>query len=52
MENSGFLFAAYTIIWALVFAYVLFMQRKQRKLQHQIDSLREAIGKRKTAKDI
>jgi CcmD family protein len=43
MENLGYLFAAYTIIWAVVFGYVLFMQRKQKKLQQQIDSLRESV---------
>jgi CcmD family protein len=52
MENLGFLFAAYTVIWAIVFGYVLFMQRKQRRLQRQIDLLQkpgiskqEMIGK-------
>jgi len=43
MENLGYLFTAYTIIWAVVFGYVLFMQRKQRRLQRQIDLLRESV---------
>jgi CcmD family protein len=42
MENLGYLFAAYTVIWAVVFGYVLFMQRKQRRLQRQIDMLRDS----------
>lgn len=41
MENAGYLLAAYTIIWAVVFGYIFFMQRKQKKLQRQIDLLRE-----------
>jgi CcmD family protein len=45
MENLGYLFAAYTVIWAVVFGYVLFMQRKQKKLQQQIDLLRESTDK-------
>ncbi|MGB2827072.1 MAG: CcmD family protein [Dehalococcoidales bacterium] len=45
MENMGYLFAAYTIIWAVVFGYVVFMQRKQRRLQRNIDLLRESIDK-------
>ena len=45
MENLGYLLAAYTIIWAVVFGYVLFMQRKQRRLQQQIDGLRKSLGK-------
>jgi len=47
MENMGYLFAAYTIIWAVVFGYVVFMQRKQRRLQRNIDLLRESIDKPK-----
>jgi CcmD family protein len=42
MENSGYLFAAYAVIWALVFGYVLFMLRKQKRLQRQIDMLRDS----------
>ena len=45
MENLGYLLAAYTIIWAVVFGYIFFMQRKQRKLQQQIDMWREFLDK-------
>jgi CcmD family protein len=45
MENLGYLLAAYTLIWAVVFGYVLFMQRKQRRLQRQIDMLRKSLDK-------
>ena len=48
MENLGFLFAAYTAIWAVLFGYVLFMQRKQRRLQREIDLVKKSIGKAKT----
>jgi CcmD family protein len=48
MENLGYLFAAYTVIWAVVFGYVLFMQRKQKRLQQQIALLRESVDKQKT----
>lgn len=47
MKDLGFLFAAYTIIWAVVFGYVVFMQRKQRHLQRQIDLLQESVDKSK-----
>jgi len=47
MDNMGYLFAAYTIIWAVVFGYVVFMQRKQRRLQRNMDLLRESIDKSK-----
>ena len=42
MENLGYLFAAYTVIWAVIFGYMLFMQRKQARLQRQIDLLRKS----------
>ena len=45
MGNLGYLLAAYTIIWAVVFGYVLFMQWKQRGLQRQIDMLRKSLDK-------
>jgi len=41
MENEGYLFAAYSIIWALVFAYLFFMHQKQRRLQRDIDLLKQ-----------
>ena len=45
MENLSYLLAAYTVIWAVVFGYVLFMQRKQRRLQRQINRLQESVDK-------
>ena len=45
MENLGYLLAAYTVIWAVVFGYVLVLQRKQRRLQKQIDTLKESVEK-------
>lgn len=45
MENAGYLFATYAIIWALVFGYVLFLIRRQSALKRQIESLKEAARK-------
>jgi CcmD family protein len=45
MNDLAYLFAAYTIIWAVVFGYVFFMQRKQRRLQRQIDLLQASADK-------
>ncbi|HEY32075.1 MAG TPA: CcmD family protein [Dehalococcoidia bacterium] len=44
MDNLGYLFAAYTIIWAFVFGYVFFLYYKQRKLRQQMDLLKDSIG--------
>ena len=43
MENAGYLFAAFTLIWALVFGYVLLLFNRQRRLRREIDSLKEAL---------
>jgi len=43
MENAGYVFAAFAVIWALVFGFVLFLVSRQRRLRREIDSLRETI---------
>ena len=43
MENAGYLFAAFAIIWAVVFGYVLFVFNRQRRLRREIDSLKEVL---------
>jgi len=45
MENLGYLLAAYTVIWAVVFGYVFLMQRRQRQLQRQLDKLQKTAEK-------
>ena len=40
MENSGYLLAAYSVIWAVVFGYVFVLSRRQRHLQRELDSLK------------
>ncbi|MDP6056741.1 MAG: CcmD family protein [Dehalococcoidia bacterium] len=42
--NLGYLFAVFAITWALFFAYVLYMGRKQRVLQHEIAKLKSSIA--------
>ncbi len=43
MENWPYLFAAYTVIWIAVFAYVLLLLQGERKLRREIDSLRRSL---------
>lgn len=38
-----YLFAAYTIIWAAVLIYAFLLDRRQKDLQREIDSLREVL---------
>ncbi len=48
MENLGYLFAAFTIVWAVLFGYVFSLLRRQRQLWRELDSLkRDAEEKRK-----
>ena len=43
MENTGFLLAAFSIVWAVVFGYILLMVNRQRKLRTEIDSLKAML---------
>ncbi len=43
MENFGYLLAAFSMAWALVFGYVLLLLNRQRRLQQELNSLREAL---------
>lgn len=47
MENAAYLFAVYAIIWAVVFGYVFYLIRKQRKLQRDLDLFKEHIDKQR-----
>ncbi len=33
MENAGYLFAAFAIIWVVLFGYILVLSRRQKKLR-------------------
>lgn len=46
MENAGYLFAAFAIVWAVVFGYILLLLNRQGKLQRELDSLKEALRKK------
>ncbi len=46
MENAGYLFAAFSAIWATVFIYVLVLFNRQKKLQREIDSLKEMLDEK------
>lgn len=42
--NLGYMFAVFAVTWMLFFAYVLYMGRKQRVLQHEIARLKGSIS--------
>ena len=39
MEHLGYLFAAYTIVFAVIFFYVLFIWRRQAALEAELRTL-------------
>ncbi|MFC2059765.1 CcmD family protein [Chloroflexota bacterium] len=45
MENMGYLFAAFTIIWAVLFGYIAFLSIKQNNLRRDLDLLRDTNKK-------
>jgi CcmD family protein len=40
----GYLFAAYTLIWAVVFGYVFVLYLRQRRLLRDIELLKENLN--------
>lgn len=46
MDNLGFLFAAYTAVWLVLFAYVLVLARRNRALEKEIEDLRTLLQRR------
>ncbi len=48
MENAGFLFAAFAIVWAVVFGFVLLLINRQGRLQREIDSLKEVLREKES----
>jgi CcmD family protein len=39
MDNFGYLFAAYTIIFAVIFLYVMFIWRRQSRLERELRAI-------------
>ncbi len=49
MENAGYFFAAFAIIWAVVFGYVMFLVNKAGKISRQMKAIEEARPRRDQA---
>lgn len=41
----GYLFAAYAIFWAITFIFVFTTASRQKRLQKEIEALKEALDK-------
>ena len=46
MDNLGYLFAAFALIWVGLFAYVLVLIQRQQRLRRDIDWLKETLIKK------
>ena len=44
MENLSYLFAAYTAIWILIFAYLVRLKRREKTLRQDLDQLRQRLS--------
>lgn len=52
MENMTYVFAAFAIVWAVVFGYVFSLSQRQRQLRREIDALKEkSNGEREKGPD-
>ena len=45
-ENTAFLFAAFAIVWIMIFAYCLFIGGKIGGLRQDVDTLRDDLAAR------
>ncbi len=41
MDNLGYLFAAYVVVWLLLFGYMFSIARKQKQLEREIEMLKD-----------
>jgi CcmD family protein len=40
-KNLNFLFAAYVAVWLLIIAYLFSLSRRQKKLAHEIEAVKQ-----------
>lgn len=44
MENASYLFAAYAIVWGVLFGYIFIFSQRQKRLRREIDILKETAA--------
>ncbi len=49
MEHFDYLFAAYTIIFVVIFSYVVFIWRRQARLEIELRAMEERLRSLRTA---
>jgi CcmD family protein len=43
MENAGYIFAAFAIIWIVLFVYVFILTNRQKQLIRELESVKERL---------
>jgi CcmD family protein len=46
MDNLGYLFAVFSIVWLVIFIFTYSMLSKQSKLKKEIQSLKEILAQK------
>ena len=41
MENLGYLFAGYAVVWLLLFGYMFSIAKRQKQLEREIELLKD-----------
>jgi len=50
MQDAGYIFAAYTIIWIVLLGFVLAMINRQNKVRREIERLREMVKDKESSR--
>jgi|TARA_B100002003_G_C13626111_1_gene320704 CcmD family protein len=45
MEHASYLFAAFAIVWVVLFGYIFILSQRQKKLRREIELLKEMLKK-------
>ncbi len=45
----SYLFAAFSVVWIVVFLYALSLSRRQRQLAREVEALRQMMGQKGSA---
>ena len=46
MDDLDYLFATFTVVWVVIFGYILILSFRQRKLQKMIESVETKLSER------
>lgn len=50
MQDAGYIFAAYTIIWVVLLGFVVAMMNRQTKLRREIERVKELVKDKESSR--